>query len=339
MKNTTPWILWLIITMVSLLSTRNPVYLLIMLIGLLFSGALLAKKKHQSQWLTQNFRFILTMVLISTVINMLFTHTGRTILFTLPENWLLVGGSITLESLVYGAINGLVIGTIYLVFNLINLALSVKQLTQLIPSVFHPIAMMVTISLTFFPSIQQRAQEIKEAQMIRGNPMKKVSDWLPLMIPLLVTSLESAILLSESMTTRSFHSRQSSKTSDLTIIGLISASFAVFAGWILRLYDYPGILSILLYLFGGLLIALILFITSRRTKITRYQKENWQRSDILATILLSSFMVGIIILRLTDQMPILSYSTYPSLSWPELHFFGLFMSLIPILPTVFTSDD
>ncbi len=102
-------------------------------------------------------------------------------MFNLPDGWLLIGGAVTLESIVYGAINGLVISALYLLFNVFNKALSVKQITKLIPRAFHPIATMVTISLTFFPSIQQRIREIREAQLIRGNPMKKVADWLPIL--------------------------------------------------------------------------------------------------------------------------------------------------------------
>ena len=197
MTHSLVWMMWLLAVLVFTLSTRNPIYLSLILTGLIMLGHHLALDKKIKGWAVSNFRFLLTMILLSTMINGLFSHVGQIILFTIPKGWPLIGGNITLESLAYGMINGLVIGALYILFNIINLALSIKQLTRMIPRAFHPIAMMVTIALTFFPSIQKRAREIKEAQMIRGNPMKKISDWLPIIIPLLVTSLENAFQLAE----------------------------------------------------------------------------------------------------------------------------------------------
>lgn len=339
MKNTTPWILWLVLMMAVLLSTRNPYYLLLILIFLLLLGSMLAKRKHYSSWLGQNLRFLLTMVLLSTLINTLFTHTGRTILFTLPENWLLIGGDMTAESIIYGAINGLVIGSLYLVFNIINLALSIKQLTHLIPSAFRPVGVMVTISLTFFPSIQQRAREIKEAQMIRGNAMKNISDWLPLLLPLLVTSLENAFLLAESMTARGFYIHKKSIPADLTILGVLLATFAVFSGWILSLYDYPPVVSLILYGMGGAIIILIFLIASKKSKVTRYHQETWQSGDILAMILLSMIALGWLIVNLNGSFTSLSYSPYPVLTFPALQFAGLIFLAIPLLPILVFNHD
>lgn len=339
MNNTGAWLLWLLMTLAFLLSTRNPIYLLVSLISLFSLGAWIAEKKHQSFWLRQNLRFLLTMVLLSTLINTLFTHAGQTLLFTIPESLPLIGGSITLESLVYGMINGLVIGSLYLAFNIINLALSVKQLTRLIPPAFHPISVMVTIALTFFPSIQQRAREIKEAQMIRGNPMKKVSDWLPLLMPLLVTSLENAILLSESMTARGFHTQHTSNASTLAIIGSITATFAVFSGWILRLYSYPYLFSFTLYIFGGSILILTLFIAGRQSKITHYHQEQWQTPDILGSIFFFLILIGFSFLNVTDRFPSLVYSPYPKLSWPSPQIIGLILSMTFITPIIFSFND
>jgi energy-coupling factor transporter transmembrane protein EcfT len=339
MKTTTPWILWLSITVVLILSTRNPIYLVIILTGLFTLGAFFARKKNRQFWLNQNLKFFLTMLLLSALINTLFAHTGKTILFKIPENWLLIGGNITLESLIYGTINGLVIGSLFLVFNIINQTLSIQQLTRLIPSAFHPISMMITIALTFFPSIQQRAQDIKEAQIIRGNPMTKVSDWLPLMVPLLVSSLENAILLSESMTTRNFHTRQTSISSDILIIGLLSATFAIFSGWILNLYDYPGYLSTLLYVAGASINIIILLITSLQSKVTRFHQETWQANDILSTILLTGIITGVSFAHLNNQFPTLTYTPYPGLSLPDLQLTGILLSLIPLTPLFFSIHD
>ena len=339
MTHSLPWILWLVITLTGLLTTRNPIYLLLSFIILLATGTLLARKRGKSQWMVANLRFLLTMILLSSLINTLFTHTGGTVLFRFPENWLLIGGNITLESLIFGMINGLVIGSLYITFNILNLALSVKQIIRLIPSIFQPLALTITIALTFFPSIQKRAEEIKEAQMIRGNQMKRISDWLPLLMPLLVTSLENAFLLSESMSSRGFHSQKNPISYTFTLVSTIGATFSIFSGWILRLYDYPEIISILLYAFGGLLLLITGIAGNRRSKITHFKQEQLRKSDISATIVLGTILGFWIIFHLFDLLPPFSYSPYPILSIPPLHMSALIFSMTPAVPILYIKND
>lgn len=332
------WMIWLLVVMVFILSTRNPVYLCLILVGLLILGQRLAREKKIKNWVLANLRFLLAMILLSTLINGIFSHVGQTILFTIPQKWPLIGGNFTVESLVYGAINGLVIGALYILFNVINLALSIKQLTRLIPRAFHPIAMMVTISLTFFPSIQKRAREIKEAQMIRGNPMKKIVDWLPIFIPLLVTSLENAFLLAESMTTRGFHQPIDLKAPG-NLVSLILGAFFVFSGWILQLFNYPRYLSAPLFVIGFGLILLTLMTVGKHSKITRYHLEEWKPMDIMITIVIVLYLAFFIYLRWVDGMPSLNYSPYPYLSIPVLQTIGLSFCILPFLPMIIKRHD
>ncbi|MGI6741789.1 MAG: energy-coupling factor transporter transmembrane component T [Brevefilum sp.] len=339
MKHSTSWLLWLIVTISILLNVRHPVYLFILIIGLLVVGNSLAKRKGASRWARNNLRFLLTMILLSSIINMLFSHTGKTILFKIPDPWLLVGGNITLESLVYGAINGLIIGALYLAFNIINLALSIKQITNLIPRMFFPIAMVVTVALTFFPSIQQRASEIKESQIIRGNPMKHFSDWLPLLIPLLVSSLEDAFQLAESMTARGFHSAQSGKRQDILLVGFLFGTLSLFSGWILGLYNYPRLISTLLAVSGLLIWVFSLTFGNRYTKIIRFNKEHWGHKDILSVILMAFIAISWIILKLTNRFPQFVFNPYPRLVSPPIEFTGILFSLFTFIPCLFYEND
>ncbi len=339
MKHSISWILWLVLSMVLVLLTRNPIYLSIILFSLFGLGAQIAKEKKQKFWLIQNIRFLLTMMLISSLINSLFSHTGQTVLFRIPADWFLIGGPITLESLVFGLINGLIIGSLYLAFNILNLALSVGQLTHLIPAALRPIAMTVTITLTFFPSIQQRSREIKEAQFIRGNPLKKIKDWLPLLLPLLISSLENAVRLSESMTSRGFEIKQEVKNTKLLLVGLIAATFAVFSGWILSLYDYPAFISLTLYIFAAGMFVATLLSASSKAKITHYRNEQWSLIDIIASGIFLISIISIIILRLTGEPNVLAYSPYPKLSLPDISVLGLFLFALPLLPLFFRKHD
>jgi len=333
------WLIWISTSLILLLSTRNPIYILLTLTSLFLLGGKISLKKEQPNWTKQNLRFLITTIILSTLVNILFAHTGQTLLFILPENWPLIGGSITLESLVYGAVNGLVIGALYLVFNILNLVLSVKQITRLIPNAFRPISIMITISLTFFPSIQRRAREIREAQMIRGNKMKGVSDWLPIIIPLIVTSLENAFMLSESLTARGFYSKSSTNISNLNLIALVFAVFAVFAGWIFRLYNYPVVISVILYSLGIISIIFIFIIAGKQVNVTHYHQEVWHPRDIIfvgLSFIIAGAMIGLI---RTDCLSSFIYSPYPNLSFPEISVFGFILSAVPGIPLIFISHD
>jgi energy-coupling factor transport system permease protein len=336
--NSIVWTLWLTAAMTFLLTIRNPVYIVVMLFGLFCLGKRLARDRNITPWVTPNLRFLLTMIFLSTLINGAFSHTGNSILFTVPRSWPLIGGAVTLESLVYGAINGMIIGALYLLFNIINLALTTKQITRLIPRAFHPIAVVITIALTFFPSIQQRAREIKEAQMIRGNPMKKISDWIPIMIPLLVTSLENAILLAESMTARGFH-KQTDLQSPRALVSLILAAFLIFSGWILHMYRFPNLVFFSLYVLGASLVAATLITIGKRAHVTCYHQETWTKTSKFVAVLIGIYMFSFAFLALTGRLPTLGFSPYPQLNIPATQFLGFTFSLIPLLPFLVLHHD
>lgn len=338
MIHSTIWILWLILVMTFTLATRNPVYLIILLSSLFLLGNKLASKNNFDRWFMSNLKFILTMILLSTLINALFAHVGSTILITIPRTWPLVGGNITLESMIYGAINGLIIGALFLLFNIINLALSIKQITRLIPRAFAPVAMTVTIALTFFPSIQQRTREIKEAQMIRGNPMKNMTDWLPILIPLLVSSLENAIQLAESMTARGFH-KQTSVGSPFVLVSFLIAAFTIFSGWILQIYQYPSWIYFSLFILGFGLTGLTLLMIGNQSKTTRYQQEPWRSADVITGSIITLLIVSFVFLVWRGHLASLDYSPYPRLTPPILQLIAIFYSLVPILPVFILQND
>ena len=139
MTHSFSWVAWLLASLILLLTTRNPLLLSLILILLLTLGVRLIEPGNRKRWLGQNLSFIGTMLFLSSLINLMFTHSGSTVLFSLPENWFLIGGRFTLESMLYGAINGLVISSLYLAFTVFNKALSVEQLTRLIPNAFYPL--------------------------------------------------------------------------------------------------------------------------------------------------------------------------------------------------------
>ncbi len=332
MKNSKAWIIWLISSITILLTNRNPIYLIIILIGLLILGNRLSTKEQQPSWLQNNIRFLGTMIFLSSLINALFTHRGSSVIFKLPESWLLIGGKITLESLVFGIINGLVIGSLYIAFNIFNLALNTKQITRLIPKLFHPIAITISIALTFFPSIQQRARDIKEAQLIRGNQMKHIVDWLPVFLPLLISSLENAFLLSESMTARGYQSHTKSFSRIQVTYPIIISTFLIFSGWILQLYDYPDLISYTSYIIGMAIFLVTMYISNKNIKVTHYHQEPFNKKDLaLSAILILTLLIWVM-LQVFGDLSSASYSPYPKMTLPVVQFSAITINFSMIFP-------
>jgi hypothetical protein len=199
--------------------------------------------------------------------------------------------------------------------------------------------MTVSITLTFIPSIQQRTKEIKEAQIIRGNAMKKLKDWLPLLLPLLISSLENAVNLSESMTSRGFETQPDGKNTKVILINLIFAAFLIFSAWALSLFDYPRFLTITLYTLGGCLFVGSFVSASRKIKVTRYRKEIWFIKDIISSGILVTVLFSLFILFQVEILPSFSYSPYPNLNVPGFSMIGSLIIITPLLPLLMRKND
>ena len=78
-------------------------------------------------------------------------------------------------------------------------------------SVVHTLAMMMTIALRFIPTLIEEAEKIMNAQKARGadlesgNLIEKVKALIPILIPLLISSVRRAYELAEAMECRCYN--------------------------------------------------------------------------------------------------------------------------------------
>ena len=72
------------------------------------------------------------------------------------------------------------------------------------PGFIHGVGVVTGIAVGFVPQMVTSWQAIREAQQVRGHKVRGVRDVLPLVMPLLVTALERARQLAESMEARGF---------------------------------------------------------------------------------------------------------------------------------------
>lgn len=324
------WVLWLVAVMIAVSITRNPLYLGLTLLWVMVI--------HLVLHLTAGpiappittvmplrpfapFRFALIVVTLATLVNGLNVHIGSTVLFSLPRALPLIGGAVTLEACVYGALSGFVLSTLFAAFALVGRVLSVRALIGLIPRAYYPVAVVVTIALTFVPLTLRQMQAIREAQAIRGHRVRGVRDWLPLFLPLLLSGLERALQLAEAMTARGFAGASHQTHGTRTRLSLIAGLGAVLAGLWLQLSGQWPLWGMIVALNGTALVLTTLWLVGRRQQRTTYRTQAFQRRDwVVVGGALWTMALLLLPLPGIDRSS-LYYYPYPTLTLPTFNFF------------------
>lgn len=221
---TETWLAWLLTGMAIALSTRNPLYLAIILLA----NAAAARSALGLQRLA-------LIIPLATAFNALTVHIGDTVLARLPEEWPLIGGTVSLEAAVYGALNGAVLVTVITLFGTFSRTVEPYELIRLLPRAFHPVGLVVAIALNVVPMTARRVDEIREALTIRGIELRGVRDWLPLWVPLLAGGLENAGRMADALMARGYGDEPGTGTAPQ--IALIAGLAAILGGWVARFAD------------------------------------------------------------------------------------------------------
>ncbi len=332
------WLLWALTALVAASSTRNPFYVVILLLITSVVGVACAAGPGRRALLSP-FRFALTVVPLSALFNGLTIHFGDTPLFHLPD-WLpLLGGPVTLESLAFGTTNGLILTAILGGFTVFNQLTPVRDLVRLVPRAFHEAGIVLSIALTFIPQMTRSLHRIREAQAVRGHQVRGLRDWLPIVLPLLVSGLERAIGLAEAMVARGYGAvldeEQPLCTQALLALGLL----ALLGGWLAWLFLSPWKIVVLSgMIVGAGLILAVLWRAGRATPRTFYRTHHWTGRDTLV-LLGCGLALAVVLLPLPwIDRATLYYAPYPRLTLPPFDpFVGL--GLLGMLAPAMVSGD
>ena len=324
------WFLWALTVLVTASSTRNPLYVILLLLVATVVGAACAPAQDRQGSLSP-LRFAAVAVPLAALFNGLTAHLGDTVLFRLPDWFPLLGGPVTLEALAFGAMNGLTLTTIFSGFAVFNQVTPVRGLVQLTPRAFHEAGVVLSIALTFIPQTTRSLSRIREAQAVRGHRVRGLRDWLPIAMPLLVSGLERSIGLAEAMVARGYGAvsdrAQPLRTQGLLALGL----FALLGGWLAWLFlpSSQGVALGTMVAGGGLIVG-VLWLAGRAVPRTAYQPHRWTIRDTLV-VLGCGLTLAAILTPLTDRGT-LYYAPYPRLTLPAfdpLVGFGLLGLLVP----------
>ena len=304
------WVVWLLAGGLLALSTRNPLYLLLLLIiSRVVHGACAvpgAAALRLPFW-----RLAGAILLFSTLFNLLTAHVGETELAALPDGWWLIGGPLTLEAAVYGFITGLSLITLLALFLAFNAIVPTTELAGLTPAALFELGLVLLVAITYVPETARQFQRIREAQAIRGHRLRGLRDWRPIAIPLLVGGLERALNLAETMVARGYGATEQvgipQRTRLLLLLGL-----ALALGGALRL-SWGATDGWALIAAGVVAVALAYRGLSRRVARTRYRPRRWTWAD---TAIVVAALLPLALLWLPLSGGGLGYAPYPRLSAP-----------------------
>lgn len=319
------WLLWALAATLPALTTRNPAYLVLLLlaVGVVYA-ALPTPPSQAGGWWRLLLRVGLFLWLLMIPLNALTAHYGETVLLTLPRSVPLIGeiigGPVTLEAVAYGFLSGLGLLAVLAVFIVLNRAVDPYRLLRAVPPAFFQTGVMASIALTFVPQAAAAFREIREAQAIRGHRARGLRDVLPLFLPLLTTGLERSMQLAESLESRGFAAAPL-RNPWVRRLGqglLFLSLLALLVGLVLRAFQVDGLFSLVLLPAGGAMLVVALVLHSRSVARTRYRARSWSAGDT-AVAVCSALVLLSYGLAMARWPALLAYAPYPRLDWPSFH--------------------
>lgn len=305
------WLAWLLPAAFLIVQVRNPLYLLVLLLGVLVVRSFCAVS--QSPVPISLGRLATLILLLATLFHMLTAHIGRTVLFSLPASWWMIGGPITLESAVAGFANGLALLTLLLLFVTFNMAVPVYELSRLMPPALRDVGMVMLIGLTYMPQTARHWQQIREAQAVRGHRLRSWRDWRPIFIPLLTGGLERSMNLAEAMVARGYGSTSDSQQPAAVRLALLLGLIGILGGWVLAAWwPLPGWGLVFL---GVLVVAIVYRQLGRLSPRTIYRPRPWLVRDTLVVVAAVLLLLPILFNRFLDGAA-LYYSPYSTITLP-----------------------
>jgi len=318
--HTLTWLAWLAAAAYLALANQQPLQsiALIMAAGMVYDLA--SRRSPQGQGWDAFLRLGLWVWLVALAFNLLSVHAGDRLLFTLPRNWPIIGGPITLEALLYGLASGASLFAVLLVFAAFNLGVEAHRLLRWVPGGLFQAGLVVSIALAFVPQMMASLQDIRDAQRVRGHQFRRLRDSVPLLVPLVTTALERSLRLAESMEARGFGGiAQEGRPAKRKLLRLATLGGLLCLGigllWRALYPQSPAVYTAWLGL-GALLSLLTIYARGRQVKRTHYQHELWRQRDTWVTVA-SAVSVLMVLLAQVQNAEALFYYPYPPFSpWP-----------------------
>ena len=229
------------------LSTTNPAYRAVVLAATL----LVVLVSPGSARLRPLLTFVLVTATIGTLLNVVVSHVGTTVMFELPEGIPAVGGPYTAEALAFGVSTGVTLAAAILAVAPFSLRLGPEDILDALPAALSRTGSALAASLNLVPAVGASFAAVTEAQRLRGWRPRGPRSWAEVVVPVVLTAIEGSIQLAESMEARGYGSGPRThvrpphlRFPDWLLVatsGLAALLFAVSraTGWAADWYPFP----------------------------------------------------------------------------------------------------
>lgn len=187
---------------------NHPAYLL----GLFMSvGGVLLASGNLREW-KGYLKMTLSLIVMIVVLNVIIINHGATVLYSGPTLPVIGHFKITLEALAFGMGMGIRLLVMSSAFCLYTYAIHPDKALKLFSRWGNKSVLMITLSTRLFPLMIADFRRISEVQKCRGVKLKKtklkerICNTLPIVSVLLLSSLERAFQMAESMEARGYGS-------------------------------------------------------------------------------------------------------------------------------------
>lgn len=190
--------LWIILTAGIAMFSMNPILLCISTVG----AALYFYVRNPDAKLVSLLPWLL-LLLLSALMNPLFSHNGATVLFVMNHN------PITLEALVYGLMLGLAMLAVIYWFKSFQQLMTSDKLLYIFGSLFPKLTLVLSIALRYIPLLKKQIRQIRDSQKALGlfkeeNLLDRFRGELRIFSVLVTWALENGIITADSMTARGY---------------------------------------------------------------------------------------------------------------------------------------
>ncbi len=182
----------------------------------LFAVILMVASKVPVKMYLKNLKVILPIIIFTAIINAFYVSTGTVLL----DWWIL---RVTTDGVLRATFMSLRVILLILISAMLTYTTTPNDLTDAIErllsplkfiglgNVVHMLAMMITIALRFIPTLIEETQKIMNAQKARGASftegklVEKIKALIPILVPLLISSIRRAYELAEAMECRCYN--------------------------------------------------------------------------------------------------------------------------------------
>jgi energy-coupling factor transport system permease protein len=216
---------------------------------------------------------------------------GTHVIVVLPEiplpDWAVgikIGGTITVESVLAAAYDGLRLATLLICIGAANVLADAKRLLRIVPNALYEIGATLVVALTVAPQLVESVLRVRRARRLRGGRTRGVRSFLGLFLPVLQDALDRSLGLAAAMDARGYGRTADvpAATRHLTSALLLAGLGGICVG-LYGLLDgtAPPALGFPMLAVGATFGLAGLWLSGRRIRRTAYRPDVWERAESL----------------------------------------------------------